>query len=94
MDQIQELEDRLLQNKKTESSITIGWAVIFGGLSAIIAFLVVGYITNAKDITKLQTQYTYAIESLTKMQTIQEDIKTLVYEIRYDQKRREAKEAR
>lgn len=89
MDKIQELKDTLQEKHKEESSVTIGWAVVFGIIGAVVSFLVVGYINNARDITELKTQYKYAIESITKMQTTQEDIKTLVYEIRYEQKRRE-----
>lgn len=89
-----ELADILRNSRTNESSLTIKWAVVLTVVVAVCGFLFIGYMTNANRITKLETQYTYAIESITQVKSSQARVEELLAEIRYDQKRREAKETR
>lgn len=91
MDEINEVAQRL-ENLRPESSLTIKWAAIFTGMGAIIAFLVIGYFTNANNIGKLQTTVGYIVEGQAKSEASQARIEALVTEIRIDQQRREARE--
>ena len=91
MDEINEVAERI-ENLRPESSLTIKWAAVFTIMSAVIAFLVVGYMTNANNITKLQTTVGYIAEGQVEFRASQKRIEDLVTEIRIDQRRREAKE--
>ena len=91
MDEINEVAQRI-ENLRPESSLTIKWAAIFTMMGAIIAFLVVGYFTNATNITKIQTQVNYLIDGQKEFGASQKRVEDLVTEIRIDQRRREARE--
>lgn len=91
MDEINEVA-KSIENLRPESSLTIKWAAIFTGMGAIIAFLIIGYFTNATNITKIQTQVGYLIEGQADFRASQKRVEDLVTEIRIDQRRREAKE--
>lgn len=91
MDEIDEVVNRI-ENLRPESSLTIKWAAIFTVMGAIISFLIVGYITNAKSITTLQTKVEYLVSGQAETRASQSRIENIVMEIRIDQKRREAKE--
>ena len=91
MDEINEVAQRI-ENLRPESSLTIKWAAIFTMMGTIIAFLVVGYFTNATNITKIQTQVNYLIDGQKEFGASQKRVEDLVTEIRIDQRRREARE--
>lgn len=91
MDEITEVARRI-ENLRPESSLTIKWAAIFTIMGAVIAFLVVGYITNANNITKVQTQVSYLVEGQAEFRDTQKRIESLVMDIRIDQKRREERD--
>ena len=91
MDEINEVAQRI-ENLRPESSLTIKWAAIFTMMGTIIAFLVVGYFTNATNITKIQTQVSYLIDGQKEFGASQKRVEDLVTEIRIDQRRREARE--
>jgi type II secretory pathway pseudopilin PulG len=87
-DDIKELTRLLTQSvkpEKTESSVTVGWAVIIGLLAAMLGFLLVGYINNANSITKLQAEVQMQANLLQSMQQTQARIEAMMLDIRVSQ---------
>jgi type II secretory pathway pseudopilin PulG len=85
---IKELTRLLTQSikpEKTESSVTVGWAVIIGLLAAMLGFLLVGYINNANSITKLQAEVQMQANLLQSMQQTQARIEAMMLDIRVSQ---------
>lgn len=82
---------RLLANKirpEKDSQVTIGWAVIITIFAAIIGFLTVGYMTNATNIVRLQSEVRTQNEIVKSIQESQKRIETTVTEIHVLQVRR------
>lgn len=85
---VKELTRLLTQSvkpEKTESSVTVGWAVIIGLLAAMLGFLLVGYINNANSITKLQAEVQMQANLLQSMQQTQARIEAMMLDIRVSQ---------
>ncbi len=85
---IKELTRLLTQSikpEKTESSVTVGWAVIIGLLAAMLGFLLVGYINNANSITKLQAEVQMQANLFQSMQQSQARIEAMILDIRVSQ---------
>ncbi len=96
---IKELTRLLTQSikpDKTESNLTVGWAVIIGLLAAMLGFLLVGYINNANSITKLQAEAQMQTDLYRNMQQTLSRVEAMMMDIRVTQatKQREQKEAR
>lgn len=70
-----------------DSKITIGAAVLIGVLASILGFLTVGYIGNANNIIRLQTEVKIQGDVMKEVQKSQSRIETLVTEIRLGQMR-------
>lgn len=85
---IKELTRLLTQSikpEKTESSVTVGWAVIIGLLAAMLGFLLVGYINNANSITKLQAEVQMQTDLYRNMQQAQSRVEAMMLDIRVSQ---------
>jgi len=76
---------QIIKPDKTESSITVGWAVIIGLLAAMLGFLLVGYINNANSITKLQAEVQMQADLYRNMQQAQSRIEAMMLDIRVSQ---------
>jgi len=76
---------QIIKPDKTESSVTVGWAVIIGLLAAMLGFLLVGYINNANNITKLQAEVQMQTDLYRNMQQAQSRIEAMMLDIRVSQ---------
>jgi hypothetical protein len=85
MDDIKELADILKRSHGDESSLTIKWAVVISIVVLICGFLLVGYITNAGNISKLQSKSEYIDEKISKVIQQQESLIATTQLIREDQ---------
>jgi hypothetical protein len=85
MDDIKELADILKRSHGDESSLTIKWAVVISIVVLICGFLLVGYITNSSNISKLQSKSEYIDEKMSTVIQRQESLITTVQLIREDQ---------
>lgn len=76
-----------------ESKMTVGWAVVIGVLATILGFLMVGYINNANNITRLQAELKMQTDLFHSMQQSQARIEAMILDIRVLQaaKQKEAK---
>jgi len=74
-----------LKPDKTESSVTVGGAVIIGLLATMLGFLLVGYINNANSITKLQAEVQMQADLYRNLQQAQSRIETILLDIRVSQ---------
>lgn len=75
-----------------ETSLTIGGSVALSLFAALIAFLCIGYFTNAGDIKELKLTDKYTANAQVELKTSVINIEKTVMEIRMDQVRRERKE--
>ncbi len=71
-----------------ESKFSVGWSSIIAVLSTIIGFLLIGYITNAVNISRLQSELKSQQENVLSIKQSQIRIENLVTEIRMEQVRR------
>lgn len=95
-DELKQLAELLTTRIKpeSESSITVKWAAIITILIVLFGSLFTIALSNVSRIIRLETQYTFTVESLVEFKKSQERVEVMVSEIRQDQKRREAKELR
>jgi hypothetical protein len=82
---MKELAETLKGLKPDNSSLSIGWATVFGILLLIFGFLFGGFVSNRMDITRLQ-------EKSQSIISWQEKMEPIITAIRDDQKRREKEE--
>lgn len=78
------LADKIKYDPKSESRLTIGWAVIIGILVAAMSFLLQGYITNARGITKLETEVSATQESIKEINKTQMAMHAILTDLRID----------
>ena len=71
---IELLTNKIKQESRQDSKLTVGWAVIIGIMVAAMSFLLQGYISNARGITKLDAEVCAnreAMKEFSKLQSIQ-----------------------
>ena len=75
-----------------EDTLTVKWAVWIGILVILFGALFAGWQSNNSRITRLETNLEYTVRGIDELKTSQGKIAAVLDEIRFDQRRRQAKE--
>jgi hypothetical protein len=75
-----------------EDTLTVKWAVWIGILVILFGSLFAGWQSNNSRITRLETNLEYTVRGIDELKTSQGKIAAVLDEIRFDQRRRQAKE--
>jgi hypothetical protein len=92
--QLAETISNLVAKSAPESQITVKWVFIIGLVGALIGTLFIGWATNKADISELRTEYVYTSKVVGEMKSSIEKMNNVLWEIRFDQIRRQGKEKR